>query len=89
MFTIKIAKRGCDEMFDVAPIEYLGYLASLLIVISLTMKNIMWLRIVNTLGCICFTMYGLVVGAYPVAISNAAIIVINLYYLNILRKTRE
>ena len=39
-------------MFNVAPIEWLGYLASVLIVVSLTMTDIIKLRIINTMGCI-------------------------------------
>ncbi len=73
-------------MFDVAPIEWVGYLASILIVISLTMTDIMRLRIINTLGCICFVIYGLSVKAYPVALSNLAIILINFYNLYQLKK---
>ena len=73
-------------MFDVAPIEWVGYLASILIVISLTMTDIMRLRIINTLGCIFFVIYGLSVKAYPVALSNLAIILINFYNLYQLKK---
>ncbi len=73
-------------MFDVPAIEYLGYLASILVVISLTMTNIVQLRIYNTIGCLLFTIYGIIVGAYPVAIANSAIIIINLYNLSLLRR---
>ena len=66
-------------MFSSQLVEWIGYLASILIVISLMMTNI--LRIINTIGCVTFVVYGLLVGAYPVALSNFAIILINMYNL--------
>lgn len=75
-------------MFNVAPIEWLGYLASILIVVSLTMTDIIQLRIINTLGCICFVIYGLTVKAYPVALSNFIIILINFYNLYKLKSNK-
>ena len=71
-------------MFNVAPIEWVGYAASLFILISLTMTSIIKLRIINSIGCILFVIYGLNVHAYPVAISNALIILINIYNLYVL-----
>lgn len=68
-------------MFNVPPIEWVGYLASALIVISLTMSSIVKLRIINSIGCALFVVYGISVGALPVAFSNVLIIFINLYYL--------
>ncbi|GAA0713541.1 YgjV family protein [Paraclostridium ghonii] len=68
-------------MFSVEPIEYVGYIASAFIVISLMMTSIVQLRIINSIGCILFFIYGLSVNAYPVVISNFLIVIINLYYL--------
>lgn len=68
-------------MFGIPWIEWVGYVASILIVISLIMTSVVKLRIVNTAGCVLFVFYGFVVGAYPVAISNLLIVLINLYHL--------
>ena len=68
-------------MFSTQLVEWIGYLASILIVISLMMTNILRLRIINTIGCVTFVVYGLLVGAYPVALSNFEIILINMYNL--------
>lgn len=76
-------------MFNVAPIEWVGYAASLFILISLTMTSIIRLRIINSIGCILFVIYGLNVRAYPVAISNALIILINIYNLYVLTKNNK
>lgn len=73
-------------MFSVNFVEWIGYGASILIVISLMMTSIIKLRIINSIGCFLFVIYGMYVKAYPVAISNAVIILINIYNLYNLRK---
>ncbi|HAR86281.1 MULTISPECIES: YgjV family protein [Clostridium] len=70
-----------SSMFNDTLIEWIGYLASILITISMFMKEIFKLRFINLMGCILFVIYGLIIGAYPVAIANAIIVFINLYYL--------
>lgn len=74
-------------MFGIPWIEWIGYGASALIVISLVMTSVVKLRIINTMGCILFVIYGLSVGAYPVAFSNLLIIIINSYHLIRIKKT--
>ncbi|MGL5315755.1 MAG: YgjV family protein [Peptostreptococcaceae bacterium] len=73
-------------LFGIDYIEWIGYAASIFIVISLTMTDIIKLRIINTIGCLLFVAYGLTVGAYPVALSNAIIVLINFYNLYKLKK---
>lgn len=68
-------------MFIVDPIEWIWYCASILIAISLTMTSIVPLRIINSIGCFLFVVYGIYVGVYPVAIANGVIIIINIYNL--------
>lgn len=74
-------------MFSFDPIEWVGYAASILVAISLTMTNIIKLRVINSIGCFLFVIYGLIVGAYPVAVANGIIILINLYNLYQLKKS--
>ena len=61
--------------------EYIGYLASLLVLVSFLMKNMVRLRWLNTLGCMVFIAYGLLLQSIPIIITNAAIVVIHSYYL--------
>lgn len=61
--------------------ELIGYAASAFIAASLTMNSIEKLRIINFFGCICFITYGLLIQAYPVALVNFYIALINLYHL--------
>ncbi len=62
-------------------IEILGTFASVLVALSLTIKNIKGLRILNTFGAMVFSVYGLLIGSWPVFGLNTFIILINLYYL--------
>lgn len=66
--------------------EYIGYLASLLVLVSFLMKNMVRLRWLNTLGCMVFIAYGLLLQSIPIIITNATIVVINSYYLFYSRK---
>ncbi len=62
-------------------IEWVGYIASLLVLLSMLMKSVLRLRIINVFGCVFFIIYGLIIKAYPVAIVNLAIALVNIYYI--------
>jgi hypothetical protein len=62
-------------------LEIFGYLGSLLIAISLMMRSLVRLRIINSIGCLIFVLYGVIIRAYPVAILNGLIFFINLFQL--------
>lgn len=62
-------------------VEVVGYVASALIVWSLTMTSLLRLRVVNLAGAIVFTAYGLLISAPPVWVVNAAIAVIDVVQL--------
>ena len=62
-------------------VEIMGYIASIMVAISLTMKNIVKLRILNFVGCSFFVIYGLMIGATPVVLTNAFIACVNVYFI--------
>jgi hypothetical protein len=64
-----------------ATLEIIGYVASVLVALSLMMRSLLRLRLINLIGAILFTIYGLLIGAMPVAMVNGFIVLINLYYL--------
>nr|WP_315151114.1 uroporphyrinogen decarboxylase [uncultured Flavobacterium sp.] len=69
-------------MFDISMTEWVGYLASLVLMISFLMKNINTLRIVNSTGCFLFVVYGFMLAtSWPIIISNTFILGVNVYYL--------
>jgi hypothetical protein len=61
--------------------EYIGYFASGIVLLSFLMGNIFVLRIINTIGCGFFIFYGVLLGSMPIILTNAAIVLINAYYL--------
>ncbi|AIW16390.1 YgjV family protein [Vibrio europaeus] len=62
-------------------VEILGYAASIMVAISLTMKDIVRLRVLNFIGCALFTAYGLMIDAWPVVVTNGFIACVNVYFL--------
>ena len=61
--------------------EIIGYIASILVAVSLMMSSILKLRVINLIGAAFFTVYGLLIGAYPIVVVNFIIVLIDLYYL--------
>lgn len=70
-------------------IEIFGYIGSALVVVSMLMSSIVKLRVVNTVGSIVSGIYALIVGAFPLVLMNGCLIVINLYNLFKLLKTKQ
>lgn len=67
-------------------IEALGYLGSLLVVVSMLMTSVMKLRIINTIGSLIFATYAMIIQSYPTAITNFILVLINLYNMRKLMK---
>jgi hypothetical protein len=61
--------------------ELVGYIASVLVAVSLMMSSILRLRIINLMGAALFAVYGVLIGSVPVAVVNIFIIFVNIYYL--------
>ncbi len=70
-------------------IEWIGYVSSIVILISLTMSSIVKLRWINMVGAVLFTIYGALIGAMPVAVVNFGIVLIDIYYLWLIYKDKE
>jgi hypothetical protein len=70
-------------------VELIGYLASALIVVSLLMASVLKLRVINLIGAVVFTAYGVLIGSVPVIAANAAIVLIDVYYLAIMLRERS
>jgi hypothetical protein len=62
-------------------LEIFGYVASVLIALSLMMSNIKQLRWINLFGAAAFSVYGYFIDAYPVFILNGWIALVDIYYL--------
>jgi N-acetylglutamate synthase-like GNAT family acetyltransferase len=71
-------------MIELTPdilLEILGYLGSVIVLISLTMSSIKKLRWINLVGSLIFGTYGILTKMYPTALLNYSITIINIYYL--------
>lgn len=62
-------------------VEGIGYLSSALIAVSMLMTSVKKLRIINTIGCVIFVIYALLISSYPTAVMNAFLIFVNIYNL--------
>ena len=69
-------------MTEISLTEWVGYAASAVLMVSFLMKNIITLRLINSLGAILFIIYGFMLAtSWPIIITNAFILCVNLYYL--------
>lgn len=69
--------------------EALGYAGSALVLISFLMTSVVKLRIVNMIGSVISCTYALIIGSYPLALMNFALVLINLHFLWKARQTSE
>jgi hypothetical protein len=68
---------------DITLTEAVGYLASFALMVSFLMKNINALRIVNSIGCSLFVIYGFMLAtSWPIIITNLFILGVNIFYLS-------
>jgi hypothetical protein len=58
-------------------VEIVGYIATFLVMLSFMMKNVTRLRIINTIGCATWVLYGFMLDSNPVIITNIGILAIN------------
>ena len=70
-------------------IEMVGYLGSLLVLVSFLMTSVVKLRIVNSVGSLIFMIYALIIKSYPTAVMNGALVIINLRFLLKSRNTEQ
>lgn len=62
-------------------LELTGYFASILILVSLLMSSAVKLRVLNAVGALVFTVYGLLIGSYPTAFLNGVSVIVDIYYI--------
>lgn len=70
-------------------IEVYGYIGSVLVVISMLMSSVVKLRVINTLGSIISGTYALIIGSLPLALMNISLLIINVYNLFKLLKSKK
>ena len=70
-------------------IEWFGYAASMVVLISLTMSSMIKLRIINFIGCLLFAIFAYFIDSLPTMLMNLSIACINVYYLYQMYKHKE
>lgn len=61
--------------------EILGTIASIIILISFMMKDIIKIRTINIIGSIIFVIYGVAIESFSVILLNIMLIIVHIYYL--------
>jgi hypothetical protein len=62
-------------------LDWIGYIASFIVLISLLMTSIKKLRWINLIGSVLFGTYGFLISSIPTGLMNVGIALINIYYL--------
>ncbi len=70
-------------------VEIIGYIGSLLVVVSMLMTSVVRLRVINMIGSAIFTGYALAIHSYPTAALNFSLVCINGYNLAALFKGKK
>lgn len=74
---------------DINILQWIGYLASGIIALSMTMSSILRFRWINLAGALTFSTYGFLIGALPVGFLNAFITCVDIYYLYTIYSKKE
>ena len=70
-------------------VEAIGYAGSALIILSITQKSILRLRLLGLAGGVTFLVYSIVIAAYPIAVVNVIASSIHLWYLRKLLRHKD
>jgi len=70
-------------------LAWLGYVASVIIVLSMMMNSIIKFRWINLVGALLFSTYGFMIHAIPVGILNGIIVLVDIYYLSTMYAKKE
>ena len=71
-------------------LEIFGYVGTALVLLSFTMRDIKWLRMINIVGSAISMTYALIMNTMPVVVLNGSLILINgIQLARILRMERE
>ncbi|CRG50422.1 hypothetical protein B7R74_16880 [Yersinia pseudotuberculosis] len=69
-------------------IDILGYIGTILVVLSFLCNSIMKLRFLNAIGASFVTLYAALTHAWPVVLLDGFIVIVNVYQLQKLKKDK-
>jgi hypothetical protein len=70
-------------------IEGLGYFATVVTLVSMMVKDMVYLRVINSVGCLLWIGYGLMSESIPVLMVNTIILGIHIFKLIELKETED
>ena len=70
-------------------LDWIGYLGSLVVLISLLMSSIKKLRWINLVGAVIFAFYGFMIASIPTGFMNVGIAVIDIVFLVMMYKQKD
>lgn len=62
-------------------LEIFGYIGTALVILSMMMKSINKLRMINVMGATVSMIYSAIIDAWPIVVLNACLIAINMFHL--------
>ena len=63
-------------------IDAIGYLATITTILSFTFKDILKLRIVSSIACVLWIVYGICKADIPITLVNFSVVSIHIYYFS-------
>jgi hypothetical protein len=76
-------------MDGINAVELIGYLGSVLVLVSMVMTSVIRLRVINLTGSVIFAAYALMIRSYPTAVMNICLAGVNIYHLVRLLKEQK
>lgn len=70
-------------------LNWIGYIASFVVLISLLMSSVKKLRWINLVGAVGFAFYGFMIGSLPTGFMNVGIAIIDIVYLVIMYRQKD
>ena len=69
-------------------LDMVGWAATLFIIISFLINNMLWLRIINMVGASLWLTYGIIDTSYSIIFLNVIIVSIQFYKISVILRTK-
>jgi uncharacterized protein with PQ loop repeat len=70
-------------------LDFIGWVATILIIISFIFRDIYKLRLFSMIGAFLWIVYGIMANAYPIIILNVVVAIIQVYWLNRIKRDKK
>ena len=70
-------------------LDIVGWAATIFIIISFLINNMLWLRIINMVGAALWLTYGIIDTSYSIIFLNVIIVSIQFYKISVILRTKN